>query len=116
MSNIRMQTLHFHEDGHLVETRRVAMITDLTPGERVSQLIIEAASLFFAELGPGDCFAFVPTIPHGADDFAEITTENGVITLMQASWVPALSILVGRGGKPVRPGLPVDKRPYMEVV
>ena len=115
MAEIRMETLHFHVDGHLIEKRRVAMAY-LQSGERVSQAIIEAAKVFRDEIGREDCFAFVRSIPVGADEFAEIVTPDGAITLILASWMPPSAVAVGWGGQPVRPGIPVGReRPYMEV-
>ena len=115
MAEIQMQTLHFHVDGHLIEQRRVAMAI-LEKGERVSQAIIEAAKVFRAEVAREDCFAFIRSIPVGADEFAEIVTPDGTITLILASWMPPSAVAVGWNGQPVRPGIQVGReRPYMEV-
>lgn len=116
MAEIRMETLHFHVDGHLIERRRVAMAY-LQSGERVSQAIIEAAKIYMAETGGKDGFAYVRSLPVGADEFAEIVTPDGTITLILASWMPPSAVAVGWGGQPVRPGIPVGReRSYMEVV
>lgn len=114
MANIRMVQLHFHQNGWLFEKRRVALAI-LQAGERVSETIIEAAAIFMNAAGQGDCYAFVRSIPAGAHEFAEVVCDGGVVVLVQAAWVPAGQVAVGRGGLPVRPGLYVGDKPYMEV-
>lgn len=114
MAEIQMVQLHFHQGGWLVEKRRVALVT-LQAGERVSEAIIDAAEIFMNAAGRGDCYAFVRSIPAGAHEFADVVCNGGVVVLVQAAWVPAGQVAVGRGGLPVRPGLYVGDKPYMEV-
>ena len=66
----------------------------LIPGERVSTAI-QAAAQAFAERNRIDAiFAFMCTIPDGAEEFIEL----GKVTLIQADWVPANFVVLARGG------------------
>jgi hypothetical protein len=110
--NSRSVTLHFHIDNMLVEIRRMVMV-EMAIGERVRDAIESGARIY----GQGNLYAFVLSIPHGAAEFTELPVgEDTLVTLIQASWVPAGVVMVGRNGRAVRPGQPVGRNAkYMEV-
>jgi hypothetical protein len=109
--NSRMVKLNFHIDGHLVETRRLAMV-EMEPGERVRDAIQTGAQVY----GGGLLYAFVRAIPAGAQEFVELETETGLVTLVHAPWVPVGAVMVGRGGQAVREPIYTGVKNYMDVV
>jgi len=66
----------------------------LIPGERVSTAIQAAAQAFSERNGIDAIFAFICTIPAGAEEFIEL----GKVTLIQADWVPTGFVVLARGG------------------
>ena len=66
----------------------------LTPVEKVSQAITEAATAFTLATGHPAQYAFIGVIPAGAAEFAEV----GSVTLVQADWVPAGFVALASGG------------------
>ena len=66
----------------------------LTPGEKVSQAIMEATAAFTQATGHPAQYAFIGVIPTGAAEFVEV----GLVTLVQADWVPAGFVALASGG------------------
>lgn len=109
--NSRMMKLYFQIDGYLVETRDVAVV-EMEPGERVRDAISAGAKVY----GDGSLFAFMRSIPAGAEEFAELETGNAVVTLVRAPWVPAGVVMVGRGGRAVPEPVFTGSKAYMDMV
>jgi uncharacterized protein (DUF2461 family) len=70
------------------------MVWHVAQGEKVSKQIIQAAEQFALSIGLDPAYAFMATLPAGAEEFAEVKG----ITLVRADWVPAGFVCVGRGG------------------
>jgi hypothetical protein len=70
------------------------MVWSLAQGEKVSRQIMAAAERFALAMGMDPQFAFVRSIPTGAEEFVDV---RGV-TLVRADWVPEGFICLGRGG------------------
>jgi hypothetical protein len=66
----------------------------LTPGEKVSKAIHQAALAYALQRGEDARFAFMHTIPAGAEEFVEVAGA----TLMQADWVSDGFVVLARGG------------------
>jgi hypothetical protein len=66
----------------------------LTPGERVSKAIGDAALEYAAKCGNEAHFAFIRTLPVGAMEFVEVAG----VTLALADWVPVGFVVLARGG------------------
>lgn len=66
----------------------------LTPGERVSKAISEAALEYAAKCGEDAQFAFIRTLPAGAEEFVEVAGAS----LILAEWVPVGFVVLARGG------------------
>lgn len=96
-----METLHFQVDGNLIERRRVARVT-MEAGDRVRDAI-KAGVMCYGDAG--ELYAFVRSIPSGAQEFTEMSVADALVTLVQASWVPVGVVMVGRGGQADRDGI-----------
>ena len=71
------------------------------PGQKVSTAIRDAAHGFTTATNAEAQYAFVRSIPGGAEEFMEL---DGVV-LVQAGWVPARCVAIGRGGmEQIKPG------------
>lgn len=115
---IRMMRFDFY-DGRLLVNRRAAAAAILEPGERVSEAIRAAGEAYCERYGVGDMYAWTRTIPAGAEEYVDVEFRGGRAMLVQAAWVPAGWVVVGRGGDAVVPAQDVGKQmPYavMEAV
>jgi hypothetical protein len=70
------------------------VVADIPAGGKVSKVIIEAGETFALSTGLDPQFAWIRVIPAGAQEFVEVRG----MTLIQADWVPAGQVAVGRGG------------------
>lgn len=63
-------------------------------GERVSEAMVEAGTIFALSTGRDPMFAFTRRMPLQAEEFVDVKG----ISLVQADWVPNGFLAVGRGG------------------
>lgn len=113
---IRLMRFDFYIGRELVARRPVAAAI-LEPGERVSGGVRRAAEAYCEAHGAGDVFAWVRSIPSGAEEYAEVAFEGGTAMLLQAEWVPHGWVVAGRGGGAIVP--PVDvgvEMPWCQIV
>jgi hypothetical protein len=66
----------------------------LTPGEKVSAAIRDAAQEYALKCGDNAVFAFIREIPSGAEEFVDVAGA----TLVLADWVPSGFVVLVRGG------------------
>jgi hypothetical protein len=77
-----------------LENSLVLGLVELPAAGKVSPVILSAAETFALATGQDPEYVFMREIPAGAQEFLEVRG----MTLLQADWVPAGQVAVGRSG------------------
>ena len=111
--NAEVKTLLFTQDGYCVEARALAWVT-LEKGDKVRDSLL--AGMRLLDGSQKNLYAFVRSVPVGAQEFAEVEIGDSLVTLVRADWVPAGVVAIGTGGKRIEPPVWAGvNQPYMEV-